>query len=291
MLQLTAETRVWGSPPLEEECVGPRAQVTAWYVGEVSVSDWELASGKTFDVYGARTTSGTGPDIAFGFTGREHDASGFIYSRDRYLDPATGRWLQPDRGGFIDGVNLYQYARGAPVRLTDPTGLGTFDSLTMKMFAALASGNLPLAMYYFSAATGVDLETQVVFANALKALADGLGGGNNIQFPGNCGNVARSSIQPLMKLSEELGVGRPMFLKIVSTDGALIGFEVGGVTKQVSTNGVHVAVKFGDLIFDAFTGPGGMTVTEYELKLFTKTGQHFLTKEYASYPSLIPVLE
>ena len=76
----------------------------------------------TYDPDGARTTSGTGPDIAFGFTGREHDASGYIYARDRYLDPNTGRWLQPDRIGLQDGPNLYQYAHGAPTLFTDPLG-------------------------------------------------------------------------------------------------------------------------------------------------------------------------
>ena len=80
--------------------------------------------------FAAESPEGTGPDIPFGFTGREHDASGLIYSRDRYLDPSTGRWLQPDRIGLQDGPNLYQYAHGAPTRYRDPTGaFADFESL------------------------------------------------------------------------------------------------------------------------------------------------------------------
>jgi RHS repeat-associated protein len=54
----------------------------------------------SYDVYGERVgTSGPGPALAFGYTGREHDPSGLNYHRDRYLDVRTGRWLQPDRLG------------------------------------------------------------------------------------------------------------------------------------------------------------------------------------------------
>lgn len=59
----------------------------------------------------------------FGFTGREHDAWGGNYNRDRYYTPRYGNFLSADRAGMIDGPNLYAYARSNPVMNTDPSGL------------------------------------------------------------------------------------------------------------------------------------------------------------------------
>ena len=49
-------------------------------------------------------------------------AAGESFSRDRYLDPSTGKWLQPDRLGLRAGPNRYQYVRGAPTLFKDPSG-------------------------------------------------------------------------------------------------------------------------------------------------------------------------
>jgi len=76
-----------------------------------------------YDVYGARVSStGSGPDVDRGFTGRYHDANGLIEHRDRLRNPTTGGWLQADRAGFVDGPDLYLYAQAAPVALVDPRG-------------------------------------------------------------------------------------------------------------------------------------------------------------------------
>jgi RHS repeat-associated protein len=75
-----------------------------------------------YDAFGARSSSGSGPDVAFGFQGREHDASGLRYHRDRYASPQTGRWTQPDRDGMVDGPNLYNFVVGNPVSGRDPLG-------------------------------------------------------------------------------------------------------------------------------------------------------------------------
>lgn len=49
-------------------------------------------------------TSGARAPETFGYVGKEHDATGFIYFGARYLDPETGRWLSPDPAfDFING--------------------------------------------------------------------------------------------------------------------------------------------------------------------------------------------
>ncbi len=40
----------------------------------------------------------------------------------RDYDPTTGRYLQPDPLGLIDGASVYGYARQSPMQFTDPTG-------------------------------------------------------------------------------------------------------------------------------------------------------------------------
>ena len=77
-------------------------------LGVVDVATGQLAGDYRYDAFEARTA--TGEAIRYGFTGREHDASGLIYYRARHFDPQTGRFLQPDPIGFAAGdLNIYAY--------------------------------------------------------------------------------------------------------------------------------------------------------------------------------------
>ncbi len=74
----------------------------------------------------------------------------------RDYDPTTGRYLQADPLGLVDGPNVYGYARQSPVRLTDPTGLltilvgGVFDaSRTQQVQRQLKNIHDP-NKYYFT---------------------------------------------------------------------------------------------------------------------------------------------
>jgi RHS repeat-associated protein len=53
----------------------------------------------------------------------KRDKSGFGYVRNRYLDPAAGRFTQEDPIGLAGGLNLYGFANGDPVNFSDPFGL------------------------------------------------------------------------------------------------------------------------------------------------------------------------
>ena len=44
------------------------------------------------------------------------------YSRARYYDPTTGRFIARDPAGYIDGMSLYEYVNSRPVILVDPHG-------------------------------------------------------------------------------------------------------------------------------------------------------------------------
>jgi RHS repeat-associated protein len=51
------------------------------------------------------------------------DASGQLFRRNRYYDPASGRFTQEDPIGLAGGLNAYGFAGGDPVNFSDPFGL------------------------------------------------------------------------------------------------------------------------------------------------------------------------
>ena len=71
--------------------------------------------------------SGTGSNIntQTGFTGAStpNQTGGFVYMRNRWYDPQTGRFLTQDPIGLAGGINLYAYAGNNPVAFADPFGL------------------------------------------------------------------------------------------------------------------------------------------------------------------------
>jgi RHS repeat-associated protein len=80
--------------------------------------------GATGSAYGEAIPYGDGPPSWFGsmLTGMQ-DASGYLYRRNRYYDPKTGRFTQEDPIGLAGGMNAYGYAEGDPVSYSDPFGL------------------------------------------------------------------------------------------------------------------------------------------------------------------------
>ncbi len=49
--------------------------------------------------------------------------AGLLYRRNRFFDPASGRFTQEDPIGLAGGLNLYGFAGGDPVTFSDPFGL------------------------------------------------------------------------------------------------------------------------------------------------------------------------
>ncbi|WP_330924931.1 RHS repeat-associated core domain-containing protein [Candidatus Sororendozoicomonas aggregata] len=99
----------------------------------VSNGKGEIVASNEYDHWGNITAS-TGTTPQFGYTGREPDATGLVYYRNRYYDPQIGRFTQLDPKGFIDGVNRYAYVMNSPVNYVDPWGLAA-DSYSPTLYA------------------------------------------------------------------------------------------------------------------------------------------------------------
>ncbi|MEE8874426.1 RHS repeat-associated core domain-containing protein [Pseudomonas helleri] len=56
------------------------------------------------------------------YSGKERDASGLYYYGYRYYAPWLHRWLNPDPGGAIDGLNLYGFVGNDPMGHVDADG-------------------------------------------------------------------------------------------------------------------------------------------------------------------------
>jgi RHS repeat-associated protein len=69
--------------------------------------------------------SGGATNTETGFTGAStpNATGGFVYLRNRWYDPQTGRFLTQDPIGLAGGVNLYSYAGSNPIAYADPFGL------------------------------------------------------------------------------------------------------------------------------------------------------------------------
>lgn len=53
---------------------------------------------------------------------KERDTSGLYYYGLRYYAPWLQRWINPDPGGVIDGLNVFRFNRNNPLRFKDPDG-------------------------------------------------------------------------------------------------------------------------------------------------------------------------
>lgn len=86
-------------------------------------SDGQVQSSYDYDGYGQLTGSTGSVAESYLFTNRRWDeAANLYYNRARYYTPSAGRFTQADPLGFVEGANLYRYARNNPINRVDPLG-------------------------------------------------------------------------------------------------------------------------------------------------------------------------
>jgi len=97
-----------------------------------------------YDAYGVTQVTGTASTSTFQFAGRENDNTGLYNYRNRYYNPAWGRFISEDPVGLNGGdINLYRYVFNNPINQRDPLGLWTMQiGFTFGGTAGVAAGSL-----------------------------------------------------------------------------------------------------------------------------------------------------
>ncbi len=86
-----------------------------------------------YDEYGRSQTSVTGSGLLtgrFGYTGQAWlPEIGVYYYKARMYDPAKARFLQSDRLGYVDGLNMFAYVHADPIGWRDPEGASASNNI------------------------------------------------------------------------------------------------------------------------------------------------------------------
>ena len=77
----------------------------------------------SYDPYGASRSKTEAVVNPWQYTGGQLDGTGLYHLQNRYYDPTTGRFTQPDPSG--QEANRFAYAAGNPVNGSDPSGLAS----------------------------------------------------------------------------------------------------------------------------------------------------------------------
>ena len=115
----------WGTDPLFVKTGG----IYYWYRNDhrgtpqkITTTSGAVVWSAVYDAFGNSQISVETIISHLRFSGQYFDAeTGLCYNLNRYYDPATGRYLQPDR--LNQGLNLYAYVFNNPTGLIDPLGL------------------------------------------------------------------------------------------------------------------------------------------------------------------------
>jgi RHS repeat-associated protein len=98
---------------------------------EPGTDETYFTSDDTYDEMGAGGFPGSeGGTInnSIRYTGQRFDAeSNLMYYKNRYYDPAAGRFIGRDPLGWSEGPNRYAYVGGMPTMAVDPVGKQTLD--------------------------------------------------------------------------------------------------------------------------------------------------------------------
>ena len=90
-----------------------------------------VEASRAYYAYGAERSATGDLKTDHTFTGQKRDATGLMYYNARYYDPALGTFISPDSmvpgAGQVINYNRFLYARGNPLKYTDPTGHAGYD--------------------------------------------------------------------------------------------------------------------------------------------------------------------
>ncbi|WP_250886348.1 RHS repeat domain-containing protein [Pseudomonas brassicacearum] len=103
-------------------------------------SEAEVISQETYHPYGGTAWFAGRSEVEASYktvrySGKERDATGLYYYGFRYYASWLQRWINPDPGGFINGLHLYRMLENNPIINTDPDGLDPIRAKALWKFA------------------------------------------------------------------------------------------------------------------------------------------------------------
>jgi plasmid stabilization system protein ParE len=178
----------------------------------------------------------------------------------------------------VFGLLLVVGAASAPVQAASPVSAARVvqasvlaaNTVQLKVLAYLARGDIAGAIAMYQVHTGraapawlMDLQVAYTVAN---------------QAAGRCQQVARLIHTAYSKLGQT-----PQYIAFRTDETKpYMVFELANAKDaSVSRTGYHVAVRVGDVIHDAYTGPLGMKLSDYLSRLHAQNG---ITWEMVSTP-------
>jgi RHS repeat-associated protein len=124
-------TRYEDGTNVDEPLAEMRSGTTSYYEqdGLGSVTSLSNASGAvaqtyTYDSFGNQTATSGSLTNSLRFTARDFDSeTNLQFSRARYYDQSSGRFISEDPIQFAGGMNFYAYVQNSPIDLIDPSGM------------------------------------------------------------------------------------------------------------------------------------------------------------------------
>jgi hypothetical protein len=159
-------------------------------------------------------------------------------------------------GSFALALCLLAAPAGAgPVPPTQATAMAITESTRAKLLVYLARGDIAGAITMYEVHTGQQAPAWLRSLEVAYSVAS--------RTAGKCQDVARIIHQAFTQLGKS-----PEYVAFRTPQQGYIVFEFAdGKQVSVSRTGYHLAVKLGEMIHDAYTGPLGMKLSEYQTRL------------------------
>ena len=145
--------------------------------------------------------------------------------------------------------------------LTQQGVLAGASSIQLRLLTYLARGDITGAIVLYEAETGHPPPAWLLNLQGAYGTAN--------QVVGKCQQVARTIHTAFTELQQ-----KPQYIAFkAKADEEFIVFDLAsGNSPSITKNGYHVAVRLGERIYDAYTGPLGMTWKEYLSRLHAQQG-------------------
>jgi len=187
-----------------------------------------LVNREEYTPYG-ETSFGSFGRKRYRFTGKERDEeSGLYYYGARYYVAWLGRWVSCDPKGMVDGTNLYEYAKGNPVRFIDPLGLAA-DDPPNKQQTDLKSLEQKFRSSNFDESVKLAKEYNLKISPSSERLTQNLSQGTSDLLKSSVANMAQEQIVQRTKGTTTLalvGLVAGLVVPVIGASAYLIGAAV-----------------------------------------------------------------